>query len=304
MTWNQIAEFTLTQNWQYTAPLAGQLFRLRHLTTDPEARGLLSQGFLSQSIELLDTRRIAPKGQHDLIIFECPEELTSERRIAVKLNNFATTSWTLAIDVFEVETPVDEGALLVLAIAAHASDLEAHSNKADTSALAAALADKVTDVELSAALADKVTDVELSAALADKVTDVELSAALATRQSTITMTAQTTDATTTEMVLPQRLLIPANSAAGYEINLIAQSMGSVLEFVYWLGSGAFHRRATTASTVLQNSTSTRRSSAGNGSSWVIATSADTVNGGLKLQVRGEVGKTIKWVASIKITEVS
>jgi hypothetical protein len=340
MTWNQIGEFTLTQNWQYTAPLAGQLFRIRHLTTDPDARGLLSQGFLSESIELLDTRRISPKGQHDLIVFECPEELTSERRIAVKLNNFATTSWTLAIDVFEVETPIDEGVLLVLAIAAHASDLEAHSNKADSAALEAAiaahesaqnphpeyalsaeleaaLASRVTDAELSLATADfvtsstfvealtsRVTGAELADAIANKVTTNQLAAALATKQSAITLTVQTTDATTTEMVIPQRILIPANSSAGYEIQLIAQTMGSVSEFVYWLGSGAFHRRATAASTVLQNSTSTRRSSAGNGSSWVISTSADTINGGLKLQVKGEAGKTIKWVASVKITEVS
>jgi hypothetical protein len=106
------------------------------------------------------------------------------------------------------------------------------------------------------------------------------------------------------MVIPQRLLIPANSSAGYEIQLIAQSMGTVPEFVYWLGSGAFYRRATAASTVLQNTNFTRRSSAGNGSAWVITIAADTVNGGIKVQVKGDVGKTIKWVASVKITEVS
>ncbi|MBW4514169.1 MAG: hypothetical protein KME11_03080 [Timaviella obliquedivisa GSE-PSE-MK23-08B] len=290
MTWNQIAEFTLTQNWQYTAPLAGRLFRFRHLTSDPESRGLVSQGFLNETFELLDTRRINPKNQHDLIDFVCPDELIGYRRLALKLNTFSTTSWTVAIDVFEAVDPTNEPTLLSLAIDDHEADLTAHSQYVDST-------------ELLVALADRVKTSDLTAALADKVTTAALMTALAANANRITLTAQTTDATLTEIVTPQRVLIHANSSAGYEISLVGHSTAATPEFIYWLGSGALYRGAAAASTVLQTATGTRRSSLGNGTNWTPTVTADTVNGGLKIQVKGDAGKTIKWVASVQLTEV-
>lgn len=306
MSWSQIGEFTLTQNWQYTAPLAGQLFRLRHLTTDQEARGLLSQGFLGETLELLDTRRISPKGQHDLIMFDCPDELLTERRIAVKLNSFSTTSWTVAIDVFLFGEPVDTSALVAIVMAAHEQDVSAHSQYVDAMELAAAIADRVTNTELAAAIADLVDNTELTAAIADKVTAAQMTAALLGKADVLNLTLTTIGNTLTEMNSPQRVTVKPNSTTGYELHLTAQNMNNAgnPEYIHWFGTGTLTRGASAASTVLNSATGTRRSSAGNGSNWGPTLTADTVNGGLKIQVKGDLTKTVKWAVSVQLFEVS
>ena len=175
--------------------------------------------------------------------------------------------------------------------------------KANLTAMNTALALKADLAVMNTALAAKADLAVMNTALAAKADLTAMNSALAAKSDAITLSVQTSDATLTEMVTPQRVLIHANSSAGYEIQLTGHSMGTVPEFIYWLGSGAIYRGASPASTILNTATGTRRSSLGNGTNWTPLVSADTVNGGLKIQVKGDAAKVIKWVASIKLTEV-
>jgi hypothetical protein len=177
--------------------------------------------------------------------------------------------------------------------------------KADAAAVTTALATKADAAAMTTALATKADAAAMTAALADKVSTAALTAALADKDGVITLTVQTTDNSLTEMVTPQRVILRANSTTGYEITLVGQRMNvSTPEFIYWLGSGAITRGATAADTNIPNATtSTRRSATTNGMQWNPTISADTVNGALKIQVKGSSGMTIKWVAKVKLTEV-
>jgi hypothetical protein len=351
--WRQIGVFTLTPVWQYSRPIDGVLFRVKHLNVTGTG-GQIAQCVVDQdSLQLFEKQRLFSSDFPDLFEFVTRLE-PGKRRIAVRADSFSTP-WRVAIECYEggnlapdyvtlhnahliADSPHPQYLLVdafyralaaaladkvtTSALAAAIADkvttsalAAALADKVTTSALAAALADKVTTSALAAALADKVTTSVLAAALADKVTTSALAAALADKVTTsalaaaiasgtgLTLTAQTTDATLTEMVTPQRVLIHANSSAGYEIRLTGHSMGLVQEFIYWLGSGAIYRGASPSSTILQTATGTKRSTLGNGTNWTPTISADTVNGGLKIQVKGDPLKTIKWVAIVQLTEV-
>lgn len=176
--------------------------------------------------------------------------------------------------------------------------------KADSSVTTAAIALKADSATMAAALALKVDTVTAAAALALKVDTATLTAALATKADTITLTGQTTDATLTELTTPQRVLIKPNSSVGYEIRLVGHNVGATQEFIYWLGSGAIYRGSSSSTTVLQTQTGTRRSSLLDGVNWTPTISADTVNGALKIQVKGAASKTVNWIASVQILEVT
>lgn len=141
MPWQEIAQFELSQSWQWTAPIAGAMFRLRHLTQDANTRGLISQAlFVSGKLQLFESQRFSPKSEEELILFRFPDELISERRIAAKLSSSSTTPWTVAIDVLEPESPQESDDIFALYIAAHKADLDPHPQYAKDSDLLSAIA--------------------------------------------------------------------------------------------------------------------------------------------------------------------
>jgi hypothetical protein len=101
----------------------------------------------------------------------------------------------------------------------------------------------------------------------------------------------------------QKLIIPANSAMSFIINIIARRTdGSGSEGGVYEIRGGIDRTMTTISTRLIGTVSKTVVSEDN-PIWDIRALADGVGGALTLQVRGENGKTIRWVAHIQTIEV-
>lgn len=116
----------------------------------------------------------------------------------------------------------------------------------------------------------------------------------------------TTDNSITEIFLDgisQKFLIPTNTAISYTINFIARrtdsfsSEGGVYEI-----RGGIDRLNAASSTRLIGSPSTTTVSEDN-PNWGVFVAVDTTDGALKIQVKGENGKTIRWVAHIQTVEV-
>jgi hypothetical protein len=64
------------------------------------------------------------------------------------------------------------------------------------------------------------------------------------------------------------------------------------------------RRGTSAGTTTLIGTPSIDLIASDGSAWTVALTADTTNGGLAVTVTGEAAKTIRWVATVRTTEVT
>jgi hypothetical protein len=103
--------------------------------------------------------------------------------------------------------------------------------------------------------------------------------------------------------LAQKLIVPANSAMSFIINIIARRTdGSGSEGGVYEIRGGVDRAMTTISTRLIGTISKTVISEDN-PIWDISALADGVDGALTLNVRGENGKTIRWVAHIQTIEV-
>ena len=120
---------------------------------------------------------------------------------------------------------------------------------------------------------------------------------------------ETTNATATK-------LRSDTNAAGAANQLILQNNSAVMFFIDLVGwdqtdyitvnviNGMIVRGANAASTVLKSPGYQNYEKSTGASTWLMALSADTTNGGLIITVTGQASKTIRWVAKIFTTEVA
>ena len=122
----------------------------------------------------------------------------------------------------------------------------------------------------------------------------------------------TTDATaealTTDNASPiavNQIVLPNNSAYSFSGTIIArESAAAGSDYASWEIKGALLRDANAASTVLGNGIKNKLYASAGASAWDIALTADTTNGGLKIEVTGAASTNIRWVATVNTSEVT
>jgi hypothetical protein len=85
MTWTPVATILLTNSWQFTEPVDGSIFRIKHIVV-PVAfyKGLICQSFFGDSaIELFDIQSLYAKPEADIVEMRFPSGFVN-RRIGVK----------------------------------------------------------------------------------------------------------------------------------------------------------------------------------------------------------------------------
>jgi len=122
---------------------------------------------------------------------------------------------------------------------------------------------------------------------------------------------QTTDATTTTIrsntsaaSTTNQVILPNNSAYTFQGTCIAAKTAAG-DTSSWKFEGAIKRGANAASTALVAAvTPTVIAQNAGASTWVLAITADTTNGGIAVTVTGQAATTIRWVVKIETTEVT
>jgi hypothetical protein len=122
--------------------------------------------------------------------------------------------------------------------------------------------------------------------------------------------AETTDATptvirsnTSAASTTNQLILPNNSAYYFKGSVIANVTGAG-NTKSWTFDGQIKRGANAAATTLTGSTVSSPYGDAGASTWAVALTADTTNGGLAVTVTGQAGTTIRWVCKLETTEVT
>lgn len=121
----------------------------------------------------------------------------------------------------------------------------------------------------------------------------------------------TTDATASPLVTnggsnagstTNQIILPNNSAYAFHGTIVARQQASQgTACAAWKIEGLIRREGSAGTTVLVNSATTVLD---NTPAWGMALSADTTNGGLKIEVTGAAATNIRWVATINTSEVT
>ena len=129
------------------------------------------------------------------------------------------------------------------------------------------------------------------------------------QQGTFVLAKQTSDATasvltynTTSASTDNQIILPNNSAYAFHGTIVARQQASAgTACAAWKIEGLIRREGSAGTTVLVNSATTVLD---NTPGWGMALSADTTNGGLKIEVTGAASTNIRWVATIHTSEVT
>ena len=126
---------------------------------------------------------------------------------------------------------------------------------------------------------------------------------------TFVLRSDTTDATAEALTsnngtatTDNQVILPNNSAHSFSGTIVARQKASDgTASAAWKVEGLIRREGSAGTTVLVNSATTVLD---NTPSWGMALSADTTNGGLKIEVTGAASTNIRWVATIHTSEVT
>ena len=129
--------------------------------------------------------------------------------------------------------------------------------------------------------------------------------------ATLLLGRQTTDATATVLTsttsaaaTTNQVILPNNSAYTFQGTCVANVTGGG-NTSGWKFEGVIKRGANAASTALVAAvTPTVIAQDAGASTWVLAITADTTNGGIAVTVTGQAATTIRWVTKIETTEVT
>lgn len=129
--------------------------------------------------------------------------------------------------------------------------------------------------------------------------------------ATLLLGRETTDATATRLTsntsaasTTNQVILPNNSAYTFQGTCIAAKTAAG-DTSSWKFEGAIKRGANAASTALVAAvTPTVIAQDAGASTWVLAITADTTNGGIAVTVTGQAATTIRWVVKIETTEVT
>jgi hypothetical protein len=99
-----------------------------------------------------------------------------------------------------------------------------------------------------------------------------------------------------------QVILPNNSAYAFTGTVVArqQAAGGTASAA-WKIEGLIRREGSAGTTTLVASTVT---AIDNTPSWALALSADTTNGGLKIEATGAAATNIRWVATVQTSEVT
>jgi hypothetical protein len=133
----------------------------------------------------------------------------------------------------------------------------------------------------------------------------------ATQTATLALGVETTNATPTTLRstataagTTNQVILPNNSAYAFQ-GIVIANVTSGGNTSAWKFEGAIKRGANAASTTLVAAvTPTVIAQDAGASAWALAVTADTTNGGLKVEVTGAAATTIRWVCKVETTEVT
>jgi hypothetical protein len=122
---------------------------------------------------------------------------------------------------------------------------------------------------------------------------------------------QTTNATATVLrsdtsaaSTTNQVILPNNSAYYFRGEIVAGVTGGG-NTKGWFIEGVIKRGANAASTAMVGTPTVTSNYADAGAlTWAVAVTADTTNGGIKVEVTGQASTTIRWVAQIRTTEMT
>lgn len=111
--WRSINTFYLNNNWQYSSPVQGEIFRVKSYYIDnfnnQYLKGVVASIFVDdqQIVNLVESRRLSYRLEPEIFTFYFPPGLGNQR-IGVKRLDTTNLDWSVEVEVFQSANPNED----------------------------------------------------------------------------------------------------------------------------------------------------------------------------------------------------
>lgn len=121
MPWVSIGSFHLTQQWQYSLSVEGEIFRVRHLPVnnagDLYLKAVIASVFVDeyQEINIFEPKRLTYREEKEIFTFYSPTQVNTVNLIGFKRLDKNNIDWIVEVEVYRAENQAEDFSNYLLA---------------------------------------------------------------------------------------------------------------------------------------------------------------------------------------------
>jgi hypothetical protein len=114
MPWVSLGSFYLTQEWQFTLSVEGEIFRIKHLpitNTDVYLKGVIASVFVDEYKELnvFEPKRLTYREEKEIFTFYSPTQVNAVNLIGFKrLDRNNNIDWIIEAEVYQADNQAED----------------------------------------------------------------------------------------------------------------------------------------------------------------------------------------------------
>lgn len=103
MSWVSLGSFKLVNNWQFSAPSEGEIFRINHeliQNNGNSVRGVIAQGFEDERVNIFNPKLFSYREETEIFTFYFPLGL-KQHSLCLKRLDAVKSDWLVNVEVFQ-----------------------------------------------------------------------------------------------------------------------------------------------------------------------------------------------------------
>ncbi|PAX60040.1 hypothetical protein [Brunnivagina elsteri] len=111
MAWLALGEINLTQDWEFTIPVVGEVFRIIHKpinnTDNKYLKAVVAQGFVDEKLNIFNPQRLSYRSESEIFTFYFPSGI-AQQKLCLKRLDYTDIDWIIEAEVYQAANPLEE----------------------------------------------------------------------------------------------------------------------------------------------------------------------------------------------------
>lgn len=111
MSWVSLGEINLTQDWSFTPPVMGEVFRIIHKSVNnienKYLKAVVAQGFVDEKLNIFNPQRLSYRDESELFTFYFPSGI-AQQKLCLKRLDITDIDWIIEAEVYQAANPLEE----------------------------------------------------------------------------------------------------------------------------------------------------------------------------------------------------
>lgn len=111
MSWVNLGEISLTQDWSFTLPVMGEVFRIIHKPVNnidnKYLKAVIAQGFVDERLNIFNPQRLNYRLESEIFTFYFPAGI-AQQKLCLKRLDTTDIDWIIEAEVYQAANALEE----------------------------------------------------------------------------------------------------------------------------------------------------------------------------------------------------